>query len=624
MTSRHGDTLPIADISILWITAGLGCDGDTIAMTAATQPSIEDLVSGAPSLDPEGQASTILSSPTKTGDDFMPLLPPGRRGRARSLHPGGRGLHSRRDQQGRRLLGRVRHRSPRPASPSPPANGSTGSRPRRGPWSRPAPAPPTAASTPWRAIRPAAWACPTISAGNGNRRAGIPHRLRPGLSRAAGQHHGDAALPAPQAAGRAPMIPLDEALRRPGCSGRRSTKDAIAAATTNRASSPRNTARRSCIVKLGCWGPVVQCNVGKRGWMGGIGGCPNVGGICIGCTMPGFPDKFMPFMNQPPGSLLSSAAVMTYGRAIHALRRFTQASLNKEPAGVAARGRTGGTSSEPTRRETERIAAEAIAPADLASASSSRCAPRCRHRRPSRPLPQPRGASTAPCVGADAGRGLHGVSRSGIGEAYVSPQIEAALGFSQAEWLEDPVRWYQQIHPDDKRPLEHRGRGDVSHRQAAALLVSGAGARRRTWSGSSARPRWCGGDDGRPWFIHGVGFDITDLKTAEAALQEERNLLSGRPRHRGCAGGGARPRRPIVRFNRACELHERVLVPRSPRPLLLGIVPHAGGERAVPRVARRAPRRAGAAASTRADWLTRRRLPPPDRLVEHGAARLAT
>ena len=29
----------------------------------------------------------------------------------------------------------------------------------------------------------------------------------------------------------------------------------------------------------------------------------------------------------------------------------------------------------------------------------------------------------------------------GIGEAYVSPQIEAALGFSQEEWLEDPVRW---------------------------------------------------------------------------------------------------------------------------------------------------------------------------------------
>jgi hypothetical protein len=43
-----------------------------------------------------------------------------------------------------------------------------------------------------------------------------------------------------------------------------------------------------CIVKLGCWGPVVNCSVPKRGWINGVGGCPNVGGICIGCTMPGF------------------------------------------------------------------------------------------------------------------------------------------------------------------------------------------------------------------------------------------------------------------------------------------------------------------------------------------------
>src|SRR6202167_2659930 len=38
----------------------------------------------------------------------------------------------------------------------------------------------------------------------------------------------------------------------------------------------------------------------------------------------------------------------------------------------------------------------------------------------------------------------------GIGEAYVSPQIEATLGFSQKEWLEDPGLCYSQIHPDDK------------------------------------------------------------------------------------------------------------------------------------------------------------------------------
>ena len=64
-----------------------------------------------------------------------------------------------------------------------------------------------------------------------------------------------------------------------------------------------------CIVKLGCWGPVVKCNVPKRGWINGIGGCPNVGGICIGCTMPGFPDKFMPFMDEPPGGQVSTDRV---------------------------------------------------------------------------------------------------------------------------------------------------------------------------------------------------------------------------------------------------------------------------------------------------------------------------
>ena len=100
-----------------------------------------------------------------------------------------------------------------------------------------------------------------------------------------------------------------------GYSARPCMKVAIAADIMSKPNSPRSTVPLIASSKLGCWGPVVQCNVGKRGWMAGIGGCPNVGGICIGCTMPGFPDKFMPFMNQPPGSLLSSNAVSTYGRA---------------------------------------------------------------------------------------------------------------------------------------------------------------------------------------------------------------------------------------------------------------------------------------------------------------------
>jgi hydrogenase small subunit len=85
-------------------------------------------------------------------------------------------------------------------------------------------------------------------------------------------------------------------------------------------------------VKIGCWGPVVNCNVTKRGWMDGVGGCPNVGGICIGCTMPGFPDKMMPFMDEPPGASLSSLLTSkAYGPMIRRLRSLTNSTVNEEP-----------------------------------------------------------------------------------------------------------------------------------------------------------------------------------------------------------------------------------------------------------------------------------------------------
>jgi hydrogenase small subunit len=76
---------------------------------------------------------------------------------------------------------------------------------------------------------------------------------------------------------------------------------------------------------------VVKCNVPKRGWMGGIGGCPNVGGICIGCTMPGFPDKFMPFMDSPPGAVVSTTASKAYGKVIRNLRSITTKTVDAEP-----------------------------------------------------------------------------------------------------------------------------------------------------------------------------------------------------------------------------------------------------------------------------------------------------
>src|SRR6202008_2836237 len=61
---------PIAEIDILWITAGLGCDGDTIAMTAATQPSIEGIVMGGMPWIPKVNFHNPFLS-FENGDDFL-------------------------------------------------------------------------------------------------------------------------------------------------------------------------------------------------------------------------------------------------------------------------------------------------------------------------------------------------------------------------------------------------------------------------------------------------------------------------------------------------------------------------------------------------------------------------
>ena len=111
----------------------------------------------------------------------------------------------------------------------------------------------------------------------------------------------------------------------------RCTRDAIAPGYYEQGDFATEYGSPKCIVKLGCWGPVVKCNVPKRGWINGVGGCPNVGGICIGCTMPGFPDKFMPFMDEPPGARVSTMASGAYGKLIRSLRKVTQKTVDEEP-----------------------------------------------------------------------------------------------------------------------------------------------------------------------------------------------------------------------------------------------------------------------------------------------------
>jgi hydrogenase small subunit len=86
-----------------------------------------------------------------------------------------------------------------------------------------------------------------------------------------------------------------------------------------------------CLVEIGCWGPVVQCNIVERGAINSMGGCMVAGGACIGCTMPGFPDKFSPFYKSAPGSAISGGVSKVTGGAIRRLRRMSMTSGNSVP-----------------------------------------------------------------------------------------------------------------------------------------------------------------------------------------------------------------------------------------------------------------------------------------------------
>jgi PAS domain S-box-containing protein len=140
----------------------------------------------------------------------------------------------------------------------------------------------------------------------------------------------------------------------------------------------------------------------------------------------------------------------------------------------------------------------------------------------------------------------------GIGQAYVSPQIEAALGFSQQEWLEDPVRWFHQIHEDDKQrwSLEAANMFLTGNPLRSAYRVMARDGR-MVWLHCEAK--MVRRDDGSPWLIHGAAFDITDVKQAEQALQEERNVVSAILDTVGALVVVLDPEGRIVRFNRACE-----------------------------------------------------------------------
>jgi PAS domain S-box-containing protein len=118
-------------------------------------------------------------------------------------------------------------------------------------------------------------------------------------------------------------------------------------------------------------------------------------------------------------------------------------------------------------------------------------------------------------------------SAAAISELYVSPQIESLLGFTQREWLEDPVLWYKQLHNDD------RERWHVEFARTCSTAEPFDSVYR--FVARDGRVVWVHGhakvvrdQAGRPLFLQGVAFDISERKRAEEAMEQLNQTLAGR------------------------------------------------------------------------------------------------
>ena len=114
----------------------------------------------------------------------------------------------------------------------------------------------------------------------------------------------------------------------------------------------------------------------------------------------------------------------------------------------------------------------------------------------SRPRP-PRG-NASPVSAASLSAGCCTVSRDPLHRRcrrrtarwrYVSPQIEAILGFTPEEWCDDPELWASRLHPDDRAARNRAGepRSSSSAPAIGARRVPAAAPRRARRLGARRR-----------------------------------------------------------------------------------------------------------------------------------------
>lgn len=110
------------------------------------------------------------------------------------------------------------------------------------------------------------------------------------------------------------------------------------------------------------------------------------------------------------------------------------------------------------------------------------------------------------------------------GAWYVSPQIEALLGFTAREWVADPNLWHQQLHPADRE----RWRDEFP----AALHPGATFSTEYRFLARDGRVVWVHGEaavvadeQGRPLWLRGVAVDVTNHRRGEGKALRDSEAL---------------------------------------------------------------------------------------------------
>jgi len=306
---------------VIWMTTGLSCDGDSVAVTAATRPSIEDLVRGIL----PGMPKVVLHNPVlafENGEDFMQAWWDAEAGKLDPFVLVLEGSVPNEELSGEGYWAAM-GTDPQTGQPITTSEWLD----RLAPKAAAVVAVGTCATyggIPAMKNNPTgAMGLPDYLGWDWKSKAGLPVVCIPGCPAQPDNTTEVLQYLVLHLAGMAPAPELDEALRPKWLFGRTVHEGCNRAAFYEHGDFDHEYGGHKCLVKIGCEGPVVRCNVPIRGWVNSIGGCPNVGGICMACTMPAFPDNYLPFMDEAPKALTTSVpAQFTYGPIYHYLRNW--------------------------------------------------------------------------------------------------------------------------------------------------------------------------------------------------------------------------------------------------------------------------------------------------------------